>query len=232
MTGRDQVEIRRAAIQQGDRELRRTAYRFAEDFRELRLRVGVSQRAVAGSIGVDRSVITRLERADPTVSPAIRARACAVLGADFRMQLYRERTPRLYDAAHARIVERLVRMVGSGWRVELEAPLPGPRSIDACLLSARSIVLNEVETRLRRLEEIVRELHSKREAARELFGPDRTVHVVLVLPPTHRHRALVRDHVGQVAASFPTAASAIRSAFGDATVPFPGDGILWVPGSS
>jgi transcriptional regulator with XRE-family HTH domain len=63
----------------------------SQDFRELRLRAGVSQGAVAIAIGVDRSVITRLEQADPSVSPAIRSRACAVLGADFRMQLYHER---------------------------------------------------------------------------------------------------------------------------------------------
>jgi transcriptional regulator with XRE-family HTH domain len=224
--------IRRAAIQQGDRELRRTAFRFAEDFRELRLRTGVSQRAVGHAIGVDPSVITRIERADPTVGPAIRARACAVLGADFRMQLYRERAALIYDAAHARLVERLLGLIGPGWRVNLEAPLPGRRSIDAQLESRRSVVLGEVESRVRRLEEIQRELHSKRDAAIERYGADRRVHVLLVLPPTHRHRALVREHGTQVAASFPARSSAIKAALADATLPYPGDGILWVPGSA
>ena len=231
MAGNDTAGIRRSAIQQGDRELRRTAFRFAEDFRELRLRAGVSQRAIATAIGVDRSVITRLERADPSVSPAIRARACAALGADFRMQLYHERAAMIYDAAHARIVERLVGMVGIGWRVELEQSLPHRRSIDACLFSRRCIVLNEVETRVRRLEEIQRELHTKRDAAMDQFGSDRPVHVVLVMPPTHRHRSIVREHAAQLAASFPARPSAIRSALADAAVPFPGDGILWIPGS-
>ena len=106
--------VRRSALQQGDRELRRTSFRFAEDYRELRLRIGVSQRAVAMAIDVDRSVITRLEQGDPTVGPAIRARACAVLGADFRMQLYPERSAMIYDAAHARLVERVILLAGAG----------------------------------------------------------------------------------------------------------------------
>jgi transcriptional regulator with XRE-family HTH domain len=231
MTTREPALVRRAAIQQGDRELRRTAFRFADDFRELRLRIGVSQRAVAEAIGVDPSVINRLERADPSVSPVIRARACAVLGADFRMQLYRERSALIYDAAHARIVERLVRMVGSGWRVNLEAPLPGRRSIDACLQSPRCIVIGEVESRVRRLEEIQRELHSKRDAAIERYGQDRRIHVLLVLPPTHHHRALIREHASQITASFPARQSAIKAALADASLPYPGDAILWVPGS-
>ena len=117
--------VRRSALQQGDRELRRTSFRFAEDYRELRLRVGVSQRAVAIAIGVDRSVITRLEQGDPTVGPAIRARACAVLGADFRMQLYPERSAMIYDAAHDRLVERVIALAATAWNVEPEAPLPG-----------------------------------------------------------------------------------------------------------
>jgi transcriptional regulator with XRE-family HTH domain len=220
------------ALQQGDRELRRTAFRFGEDYRELRLRFGVSQRAVAIAIDVERSVITRLERGDPSVSPAIRARACAVLGADFRMQLYPERASLIYDLAHARIVERVVAMAGSGWRVEPESPLPGRRSVDLCLWSPLCVVLIEVETRIRRLEEIQRELHAKRDAIVARFGSERCIHVVLALPPTHHHRALLRAHPALVTAMFPVPSAQIRRALADPGQPFPGDGILWVAGSA
>jgi DNA-binding XRE family transcriptional regulator len=67
----------RAAIHAGDRQLRRTCVRFGEEFREIRLRAGVSQAAVARAIGVARSVICRLEQGDPDVSPRIRARAAS-----------------------------------------------------------------------------------------------------------------------------------------------------------
>ena len=232
MATRELTLIRRAAIRQGDRELRRTAFRFAEDFRELRLRIGVSPRAVAEAIGVDPSVINRLERADPSVSPVIRARACAVLGADFRMQLYRERSALIYDAAHARLVDRLVAMAGGGWRTELELALPGRRSVDAGFFSRSAVVLTEVESRLRRLEEIQRELQSERESVTDAFGRDRPIHVVLALPPTHHHRALVREHPALIRTAFSAASAQIRAALADAALPFRGDGILWIPGSA
>jgi transcriptional regulator with XRE-family HTH domain len=232
MATREPTLIRRKAIQQGDRELRRTAFRFAEDFRELRLRIGVSQRAVAEAIGVDPSVINRLERADPSVGPVIRARACAVLGADFRMQFYRERSALIYDAAHARLVDRVVAMVGRGWRTELELALPGRRSVDAGFFSRHAIVLTEVESRLRRLEEIQRELQSKRESVIDTFGRERPIHVVLALPPTHHHRTLVREHPALIRTAFPASSAQIRAALADAALPFPGDGILWVSGSA
>jgi hypothetical protein len=85
--------------------------------------------------------------------------------------------------------------------------------------------------RVRRLEEIQRQLHSKRDSAIERFGRGRPIHVLLVLPPTHRHRALVREHAAQIAASFPAQSSAIKAALADAELPYPGDGILWIPGS-
>lgn len=176
-------------------------------------------------------MIARLERADPSVGPRIRARACAVLGADFRMQLYRERPAVIYDAAHARIVNRLVALVGTGWRIELELMLPGRRSVDACLFSRSAIVLCEVETRVRRLEQVQRELESKREAVAARFGTERPVHVVLTIPPTHHHRGLVREHPALVETAFPARSARIRAALADAKLPYPGDGILWVSGS-
>jgi transcriptional regulator with XRE-family HTH domain len=232
MSQLDRARLQRSITLQGDRELRRTAFRFAEDFRELRLRVGVSQRAIAIAIGVDRSVITRLERGDPSVSPAVRARACAALGADFRMQLYHERAALIYDAGHARLVDRLVSMVGRGWRTELELALPGRRSVDACHFSPSTIVVAEVETRVRRLEQIQRELKSKQDSAIAQFGLERPIHVVLALPPTHHHRALIREHPALIRTAFPARSAQIRAALADAALPFPGDGILWVPGAS
>jgi transcriptional regulator with XRE-family HTH domain len=145
------MPLRQEAIRTGDRELRWTSRRFGDDFRELRLRLGVTQSAVAASIGVNRSVICRLERGNERVSLKIRARACACLGADMRLQLYPERAPMLFDAAHARIIERLVAGLHQTWRAILEAPIPRPgrRSVDVRLERSDDVVLIEVETRLR-----------------------------------------------------------------------------------
>lgn len=143
----------RKATNEGDRALRRTGRKFGEDFRELRLRFGVTQAAVARSIGVSRSVICQLEAGDEDVGPRIRARASAALGATFKMAVYADAEPMIRDAAHARLIETLLRLRHPGWRVTIEAPVPatpagpGHRSTDVRMDGARQIVLFEVESR-------------------------------------------------------------------------------------
>ncbi len=183
------MTVRREAIREGDRELHRTATRFGDEFRAIRRRANVSQAAVARAIDVDPSAISRLESGDIRLGNDIRARAAAVIGADFRLQLYPERVPMLHDAAHARLVERLLALLHPTWTATLEAPIPGAgrRSVDVLLRRGDERVIAEVETRVQRLEEIVRELHGKRE---QLAGAD----VLLVLPPTRHHRTLVAAH--------------------------------------
>jgi transcriptional regulator with XRE-family HTH domain len=226
------MAIRREAIIEGDRVVRRTAARFGDEFREQRLRIGVTQAAVARAIGVDRSVIARLERGDPAVSNTIRARACTVLGADFRLA-YPERTPLVFDAAHARIVERLLAIRHRRWRptVEMRVPGPGRRSVDVGMASGLDVVLFEIESRVRRMEQLARELHAKREAVESAARPGMRVHVVLVLPPTRHHQALVRGLPTTIRTAFPTLSPALRHAIESAAGPWPGDGILWLAGS-
>ena len=238
----------RTAIHEGDRQLRRAGTRFGEEFRLIRLRAGVSQAAVARAIGVDRASICRIEAGDPTVSDRIRARAAAVLGADLRLGIYPDAAPLIHDAAHARIVEALVRMRHPSWRARVEAPVPGPgrRSTDLRLDRGAETVLFEVETRVHALEAIIRECHEKRSAVaadgasvgNEATAGDadpvagtthaRRVYAMLVLPPTRHHRSLAAAHPGTIKASFPASTADIRRALSSADVPWPGDGIVWL----
>jgi transcriptional regulator with XRE-family HTH domain len=242
-TGRPAVSrttTSRTAINEGDRQLRRTAARFGEEFRLIRLRTGVSQAAVARAIGVDRASVCRIEGGDPTVSDRTRARAAAVLGADFRLGIYPDSAPLIHDAAHARVVEALVRLRHPSWRAKVEAPVPGTgrRSTDLRLDRGDETVLFEVETHVHALEAIIREGEDKRSAvgadavaADAVAGEEargRRVHVVLVLPPTQHHRALVAAHPGTINAAFPASTTDIRRALTSAGGPWPGDGILWL----
>lgn len=222
--------ISRKAIHEGDRQLRRTSARFAEEFRGIRLRAGVSQAAVARAIGVTRSVICRIERGDPSVSASIRAHAASVLGADFRFAIYPEATPLLHDAAHATMVEAILALRHPAWRAIVEAPVPGPgrRSTDLRLDHGSAIVLIEVGSRVHAFEAVIRECAEKRSAVAAVAGPQRRVHVVLAVPPTRHHRALVATHPGIVAAAFPASNAALIRALSDPTLDWPGDGVLWV----
>lgn len=255
----------RTAINEGDRQLRRTATRFGEEFRLIRLRTGVSQAAIARAIGVDRGTICRLEAGSPTTTDRTRARAAAVLGADFRLNIYPDAAPLIHDAAHARLVEALLRLRHPSWRAKVESPVPGPgrRSTDVRLDRGLTTVLFEVETRVHALEAIIREGEDKRSA---VVGADAAntlhaqatavaadaasrhdagdasiragdthatghVHLVLVLPPTRHHRALVAAHPGTITAAFPAPTAEIRRALTSPDVPWPGDGILWLGGA-
>jgi transcriptional regulator with XRE-family HTH domain len=221
----------RIAVHDGDRQLRRTCIRFGEEVRAIRIRVGVSQAALARAIGISRSVICRMEQGDPDVSPRIRARAAAALGANFRLAIYPDGVPLIHDAAHARLVEAVLPMCDPIWRPTIESPVPGPgrRSTDLRLDRAADVVLIEIESHVQALEAIIREGAEKRAAVAATVGADRLVHVVLALPPTRHHRSLVRAHPGIVAVAFPSSSAAIVEALGDGSATWPGDGILWIP---
>jgi transcriptional regulator with XRE-family HTH domain len=220
--------ISRLAIHDGDRQLRRTCIRFGEEIREIRLRAGVSQAALARAIGVARSVVCRMEQGDPNVSARIRARAVAALGADFRIAVFPGGVPLIHDAAHARIVEAILRRCHPSWHPTLEAPVPGPsrRSTDVRLDRGGDVVLMEVETHVCALEAIIREGTEKRSAVAAAAGA-RRIHVVLVLPPTRHHRSLVYGHPAIVAAAFPASDTDLATALAGPDHQWPGDGILW-----
>jgi transcriptional regulator with XRE-family HTH domain len=203
----------RTAINEGDRQLRRAAIRFGEEFRLIRFRTGVSQATVARAIGVDRATICRMEAGRPTVADRTRARAAAVLGADFRLGMYPDAAPLIHDAAHARLVEALLRLRHSSWHARVEAPVPGPgrRSTDLRLVAAarRSCSRSRpTSTRSRR---------SSASAGTRDRRSQPTSRRVLRLP-TRRPRG------------FPASTADIRCALTSADVPWPGDGILWLGG--
>ena len=222
----------RTAIRDGERALRRQSMRAAEELRTLRMRAGVSQAAVAAAVGASRSVISRLEQGNPGVALRTRFLVAAVLGADLRLTAFDGSGALIRDAVQARIIERLLSSCHRRWRPTIEAAIPGPgrRSIDLRLDGPTETVLIEVETRVGGLEEIIRELHAKRQSVLEAaVAPlGRPIHVVLALPSTRHHRSIVRDHPEIIRAAFPSRSLDLRRALGHGSVAWPGDGILWI----
>lgn len=220
--------VRREIVRNGMRRLRQQAQRNGEHLRLLRLRANASQAAVARAIGVDRSVISRLEAGDPSVGLGIRFIAGELLGAEVGLPVYSVDSPRIYDRVQARIVERLVRLAHSQWRVTPEAQVPGParRSVDLRLDGGDDIALLEVESRLTRLEETLREYRSKADDV-TAASAGRRVHVVLVLPPTRHNRAVVAAARETLRHVFPIESSRLLTALTGGG-PWPGSGILWL----
>jgi transcriptional regulator with XRE-family HTH domain len=216
----------RTAIREGDRQARRQATRLGDELAALRLRAGLTQAVVSRALGIDRSVVSRLERGDPQVGLPIRFRVAALLGANLRLGAYAQSGPPIRDTAQARIVELILAGIDQRWRQTVEASLPGQdrRSVDLRLDGPAGTVLCE-------LEEIIRELHSKRDAFRAAIGASngRPIYLVLVLPKTRHHLEIVRHHPATIQAVFPMPSVAVASALADSNRPWTGDGILWTP---
>jgi transcriptional regulator with XRE-family HTH domain len=218
---------------EGDRQARKQAVRLGDELSALRRRSSLTQAEISRAVGVDRTVISRLERGDPRVGLPIRFRVAAVLGADLRLSAYVNSGPLLRDTAQAQIVETVLAGVDRRWRATVEAPIGGldRRSIDLRLDGPMCTVLCEVETRVGSLEEMIRELHSKRDAVRGSLASGRRagipIHAVLILPRTRHHQAILREHPRTIEAAFPMPSEAIAAVLRDATMPWIGDGILW-----
>jgi transcriptional regulator with XRE-family HTH domain len=232
MPARDQLAGSRRLVQREAARLSRLdAIRTGQELRELRLGLGVPQAEVARAIGVSRSVISELEAGDPTVGLEIRRRAAVAVGADLRVNVYPGATPLLHDAAHARLIERILVRRHPRWHAQIEAPVPGPgrSSTDIRLEALGEIVAIEVETHIRAWDAVVRRCREKLERIREALGGRAVVHAVLCLPPTRHHRQLVAELGESVRTTFPVPSEQLRRALEQGTA-WPGDGILWMAG--
>jgi transcriptional regulator with XRE-family HTH domain len=229
MTSDDGARSRRMVEREAVRLARLDAGRIGRELRELRLGLGVSQAAVARVVGVSRSVVSDLERGDTSVGLEIRRRTAIAVGADLRVSIYPGARPMLHDAAHARIIERILRRRDRRWHAELEATVPGPfrASTDVRLSKPGTVVLIEVETHVHDWEATIRRAFEKRERVIG-GGPTGTrVVAVLCLPPTRHHRRLLADLAESVRATFPASPELARRSLEDGAE-WPGDGILWM----
>jgi transcriptional regulator with XRE-family HTH domain len=231
---RDHLAGSRRIVQRETARLSRLdAIRTGEELRELRLGLGVPQAEVARVVGVSRSVISELEAGDPTVGLEVRRRVAVAVGADLRINVYPGATPLVHDAAHARLVERLLGRRHRCWQARIEARVPGPgrSSTDVRLEAFGAVVAIEVETHIRAWDAVVRRCQDKRERIRDALGGRALVHAVLLLPPTRHHRQLIAALGETVRSTFPVPAERLRRALEDGT-PWPGDGILWMAGGT
>ena len=225
------MPINRIALRDAERALRHQSTRMAEEIRALRIRAGLSQAAVAREVGVSRSAISKLELGYPGIALRLRFRVATVLGGDLRLSVFAESGPHIRDSVQAKIVEGLLARADPAWRPTVEATVPGVgrRSVDLRLDGPADIVLIEVETHIGSLEEIIRELHSKRDAVDQAESPRKRIHVVLVLPTSRHHRSIVQAHPKTINAAFPISSIRLARALADPSAGWPGDGILWIP---
>ena len=175
------------AYDRGTRQGGRWLRIMGEEFRTVRLSLGLAQRHVAESAHISQSVYGRIERGVlPHLSILLAARIATVLGLELSARVYPGGSP-IRDTAHAERLSRLLAHVGSPLTYRTDVPLPPTtehpehRAWDAVLRAGGERTAVELEMRLYDVQAQTRRLHLKER-------DDRPDHLLLVLADTGANR--------------------------------------------
>jgi transcriptional regulator with XRE-family HTH domain len=197
---------------------------FGRGFRALRIRKRLRQEDLADAAGVSRGVIVRIEHGRAAaVTVATLEKAAAPLGARVvcRLSWNGEGLDRLLDAAHASVVEQVVRLLATaGWLVATEVSFNvwGERgSIDVLAFhpTTRILLVIEVKSVVPDVQATLVTLDRKERLAREIArarGWDAVaVSRLLVIREDRTARRRIEAHAATFAHAFPDRAREIRA---------------------
>jgi transcriptional regulator with XRE-family HTH domain len=185
------------------RRTREIADGFGQDVRRLREDAGVRRSELARAASIDPSYLTEIE--DGVARPSLEtcARLSLALGADLSQRLYPTTGPAIRDRHQSAIVEATLRALHPRWRAfsEIAVQRPSRGWIDLGLHDAKAsvFVATEIQSELRRLEQLVRWSEAKAAALRSWdgwthLGNEPTVSRLLIVRETRTNRAIAHDH--------------------------------------
>lgn len=197
-------------------EARRRAARLhasmASDLRRLRQDAGVSRSALATAAEVDLAYLCRIEEATARPTIDTYAKLATALGADLSVRLYPNTGPAIHDRHQARILEALLGQIHPRWRAYPEVAVRQPSRgwIDCVLHGEREgiVVATEIESDLRRLEQLLRWFPEKVASLPSWEGWSRVVgsqipSQLLIVRSTRAARAIGRTFATQLEAAYP-----------------------------
>jgi transcriptional regulator with XRE-family HTH domain len=157
------------SLDRGTRRGSRSLQSFGEEAREARIQAGLSQDALARSVGLSQSQLSRIERAKLDGLTMLDAsRIASVLGLDLSVRAFPVGPP-LRDAGHVERLRRLLAHVRAPLRYRLDVPLPQRpdqptelRAWDAVLVGGARRTGIELETRLHDAQAMIRRHGMKR----------------------------------------------------------------------
>lgn len=179
--------------ERGDRRGRRALAALAEEIRDRRIELGLSQASVASAARLSRPRYTKVEAAKvESLSILEGARIASVLGLDLSVKIYPGGDP-LRDAASVARLEALAGRIARPLRFRTEVPLPArgdypeQRAWDAEVRGAGMRTTFELEMRIRDAQAVERRITLKRRDD----PPDR---FVLLIAATRHNRRVIADH--------------------------------------
>jgi transcriptional regulator with XRE-family HTH domain len=208
------------------------------DVERFRVDAGLTRSRLADAAGIDPGYLLRIERGDHEPSLSTLAALSKALGADLSVRLFPNTGPRIRDRHQAAIAEALIAIIDARrWATTAEVGVRKPVSGSVDLVvhdrGARLIVATEIESLLRRLEQLLR---WHREKAAALPSSDLwrfaaaedvpTISRLLVIRSTDADRQVARQYPGHLASAYPGRTAEARAAL-TGTGLWPGASILW-----
>ncbi|MBF8290633.1 MAG: family transcriptional regulator [Chloroflexi bacterium] len=225
------ANLRRASVRTADR----VRVAAATDVVRLRADAGLSRAELARGSGVDPSYLWRIERGAVTPSLATYAQIAAALGADLSVRLYPNTGPAIRDRHQAQILEALLATLHPRWKPypEIAVRRPSRGWIDVGLHDQRNgiLVATEIQSELRRLEQLIRWSGEKAASVASWegwgrLGDETTVSQLLIVRDTRATRAVATEFRRTLDAAFPAHPDdALAALMG--TAPWPGPALLW-----
>lgn len=214
-----------------------TRRQLADDLRQLCGDAGVSQRRLAAATGLPQGYVSRILTGTASPSHDTYTRLAMALGADFTARFYPSTGALIRDRLAAPMTELLVRTSQPRWEAMTEVGVHRPARgwIDVVLHDPRPHVLvaSELQSQLRRLEQVVRWHALKAEALPSWEGFDRlgaeppSISRLLVVRRTRVTRQVAAEFARQLRAAYPAHPDDAIDALAG-TSPWPGSALVWV----
>jgi transcriptional regulator with XRE-family HTH domain len=208
---------------------------LAADLAQLRQDAGVTRAGLALAAGVDPAYLGRIETGRERPSVETYQRLALALGADLSTKLYPNTGPAIRDRHQATMLELLLRLAHPRWQrfIEVAVRRPSRGWIDAVLYdaSAHLAVPSELQSELRRIEQIVRWSGEKAASLPSwegwpYLGEDPAISRLLVVRRTRATRAVAREYERQLRVAYPAHPDDALAALAGRS-PWPGPAMVW-----
>jgi transcriptional regulator with XRE-family HTH domain len=215
--------------------LQRLLSGFGEDVRRLRQDAGISRAQLARAAGVDSSFLAKIENGTTDPSAETTARLGLALGADPSFRLYPTTGSPIRDRHQAAIESTLISVLHPRWRPYAEVAVQRPARgwIDVGLHDAIDhwFVAAEIQSELRRLEQLVRWSKAKADAAPSWdgwthLGGDLRLSQLLLVRETRANRSIAAAAAPLLRAAYPANPHAALESL-TRGLPWPGSAMLW-----
>lgn len=214
---------------------RRAWIAFGQEVQRLREDAGLTRAALARAAGIDASYLGDIETGSARPSHEICLRIAMSLGADLPLRLYPSTGPAVRDRLQSPILEALLAVLHPRWQpfAEIATRRPSRGWIDAGLHDprARVFVAAEIQSELRRIEQLLRWSEAKAASLPSwegwpTLGEEPSISRLLIVRDSRANRAIAAEFRRVLRTAYPAdPVDALEALLGPHA--WPGPALLW-----